>query len=105
MKRNIESLTHFEGRVDFLIIGFGFGMQGVFLGGTVVKEHVCKRHGFDLPGWKDPLKAKMATYSSILVWKIPWIEEPGRLQSPWDHKTLIRTEHIHKKIKLLVIPL
>ena len=41
MKRNIESLTHFEGRVDFLIIGFGFGMQGIFLGGTVVKEHVC----------------------------------------------------------------
>ena len=41
MKRNIESLTHVEGRVDFLIIGFGFGMQGVFLGGTVVKEHVC----------------------------------------------------------------
>ena len=41
MKRSIESLTHSEGRVDCLIIGFGFGMQGVFLGGTVAKEHVC----------------------------------------------------------------
>ena len=29
----------------------------------------------------DPLEKGMATYSSILVWKIPWTEEPGRLQS------------------------
>ena len=47
----------------------------------------------------------MATYSSILAWKSPWIEEPGRLFSPWGHKELIRTEHTFKKIKLLVIPL
>ena len=32
-------------------------------------------------GWEDPLQKEMATYFSILVWKIPWIEEPGRLQS------------------------
>ena len=32
-------------------------------------------------GWKDPLEKKMATYSSILAWKIPWTEEPGGLQS------------------------
>ena len=32
-------------------------------------------------GWKDPLKKGMATHSSILAWKIPWMEEPGRLQS------------------------
>ena len=29
----------------------------------------------------DPLEKEMATYSSILAWKIPWMEEPGRLQS------------------------
>ena len=29
---------------------------------------------------KDPLKEEMATYSSILAWKIPWTYEPGRLQ-------------------------
>ena len=28
-----------------------------------------------------PLEKKMATHSSILAWKIPWMEEPGRLQS------------------------
>ena len=32
-------------------------------------------------GWEDPLEKRMATHSSILAWKIPWTEEPGRLQS------------------------
>ena len=31
--------------------------------------------------WEDPLEKEMATHSSILVWKIPWMEEPGGLQS------------------------
>ena len=29
-------------------------------------------------GWEDPLEKEMATHSSILAWKIPWTEEPGR---------------------------
>ena len=32
-------------------------------------------------GWEDPLEKGMATHSNILVWRIPWTEEPGRLQS------------------------
>ena len=32
-------------------------------------------------GWEDPLEKGMATHSSILAWRIPWIEEPGGLQS------------------------
>ena len=28
-------------------------------------------------GWEDPLENEMATYSSILAWRIPWTEEPG----------------------------
>ena len=31
-------------------------------------------------GWEDPLEKEMATHSSTLAWKIPWTEEPGRLQ-------------------------
>ena len=34
-----------------------------------------------LLGQEDPLEEGMATHSSILAWKIPWTEEPGRLQS------------------------
>ena len=32
-------------------------------------------------GWEDPLEEEMATHSSILAWRIPWTEEPCRLQS------------------------
>ena len=32
-------------------------------------------------GQEDPLEKEMATHSSILAWKIPWTEEPDRLQS------------------------
>ena len=32
-------------------------------------------------GWEDPLEKEIATHSSTLAWKMPWTEEPGRLQS------------------------
>ena len=32
-------------------------------------------------GQEDPLEKEIANHSSILAWKIPWTEEPGRLQS------------------------
>ena len=42
-------------------------------------------------GWEDPLEKGMTTYSSILPWRFPWTEEPGRLQS-WHHKESDTTE-------------
>ena len=38
-------------------------------------------------GREDPLEKEMATHSSIFAWKIPWTEEPGRLQS--DRKSVV----------------
>ena len=35
---------------------------------------------FQSLSWEDLLEKEMATHSSILAWKIPWTEEPGRLQ-------------------------
>ena len=35
-------------------------------------------------GWEDSLEKGMAVHSSILAWRIPWIEDPGRLQSLWS---------------------
>ena len=32
-------------------------------------------------GWEDPQQKEMAPHSSTIAWKIPWTEEPGRLQS------------------------
>ena len=40
-------------------------------------------------GGEDPMEKEMATPSSILAWKIPWTEEPGRLQS----MGLLRVRH------------
>ena len=37
-------------------------------------------------GWEDPLEKKMATLSSTLAWKIPWMEDAGRLQSMESQK-------------------
>ena len=56
------------------IIGLSWG----FAGGSDGKESAC--NAGDL-GQKDPLEKEMATYSSILVWRIPWTKEPGGLQS------------------------
>ena len=39
-------------------------------------------------GQEDPLEEEMATHSSILAWRIPWTEEPGRQ----GHKQLVMTE-------------
>ena len=42
----------------------------------------CKRCGFNRSlGWEDPLEKEMATHPGILAWEIPWMEEPGGLQS------------------------
>ena len=49
-----------------------------FPSGSDSKESAC--HAGDLD-WEDPLEKGMATHSSIVAWRIPWIEEPGGLQS------------------------
>ena len=41
--------------------------------------------------WEDPLQEGMTTHSSILAWRIPWTEEPGRC-SPVGHKEMDMTE-------------
>ena len=45
-------------------------------------------------GWEDPLEKKMATHSSILAWRIPWMEEPDELQS-MGRKESDTTERLH----------
>ena len=40
-------------------------------------------------GWADSLEKEMATHSSILAWRIPWMEEPGELQSTGSQSNII----------------
>ena len=50
--------------------------------GSDSKESACGAGTRVRPlGQEDPLEKEMATHSRVLVWKIPWLEEPSRLQS------------------------
>ena len=59
-----------------------------FPGGLEVKASASNAGDLgSIPGLgEDPLEKEMATHSSILAWRIPWSEEPGRLQSPGSQR-------------------
>ena len=48
---------------------------------TVKRLPIVRETRVQSVGWEDLLEKEMAPHSSILAWKIPWMEEPGRLQS------------------------
>ena len=48
---------------------------------TVKHLSIAQETGVRSLGWEDPLEKEMATHSSTIAWKIPWMEEPGGLQS------------------------
>ena len=51
-------------------------------------------------GWENPLEEDTATHSSILTWRIPWTEEPGRLQSIVSHRVRHDLAHSTHMIEL-----
>ena len=55
---------------------------------------VMWRPRFDPWVGKIPLEKGTVTHFSILVWRIPWTEECGRLYCPWGHKELAMTEQL-----------
>ena len=71
-------LQHHNSKASILQCSAFFG----FPGGSVVKNPpaVQETQVWSL-GLEDPLEKEMAIHFSILAWKIPWMEEPGRLQS------------------------
>ena len=69
------------------------GTSGGCRGGLVVKNPPIKQEmRVRSLGGEDPLEKEMATYSSILVWKIPWTGEPD---SPWGHQESDMTEQLN----------
>ena len=59
-----------------------------FPGDSVVKNlHANAGDAGSIPGWGRFTGEEMATHSSTLVWKIPWAEEPGGLQSMGSPKS------------------
>ena len=57
-------------------------LLGVCPGGSEVKASACNAGDLgSIPDLEDPWEKDMATHSSILAWRIPWMEKPGGLQS------------------------
>ena len=56
------------------------GIKG-FPSGSVVMRSAMQEAQVPSLGWEDPLGEGMATHSSILAWRIPWMEKPGGQQS------------------------
>ena len=55
-------------------------LSGGFPGSSDGKASACNAGTWVRSlSWEDPLQKEMATHSSTLAWKIPWMEEPGRL--------------------------
>ena len=50
-------------------------------------------------GWEDILEKGIATHSSVLAWRIPWTEEPGRL---WGCKESDMTERLTLSLSLVI---
>ena len=50
---------------------------------------------------EEPMEKEMATHSSILAWRIPWIEEPAELH-PWGHKESDSTEQLTLLLSVLL---
>ena len=63
-------------------IGYPLQYSWASLGAQIVKNLPAMRETWVRSlGWEDPLEKEMATHSSILAWRIPWTEQPGRPQS------------------------
>ena len=65
----MDSATHFPSQQTSLVAQ------------TVKRLPTMWETGVQSLGWEDLLEKEIAPYSSILAWKIPWTEKPGRLQS------------------------
>ena len=65
-----------------------------FPGGSVIRNLSAKQ---ETRVWslnlEDPLEKKVATHSSILAWEMPWMVEPGGLQSMQSEKSSTRVNH------------
>ena len=88
----LPSSSHPARAPCFNVLASFWASQGVLLGKNqpANAEDINKRPGFILCQ-EDPLEEGMGTHSSILAWRIPWTEKPGRLQFSLSHLALQMT--------------
>ena len=81
----VKNLPCNAGDVDLIL---GQGIKASLVAQTVKCLPVMLETQVQSLGWEDPLEKEMATHSSILAWRIPWIEEPGKLQSTGSQRVV-----------------
>ena len=67
--------------VKYLFIKMAITIRASLVAQTVKRLPAMQETRVRFLGWEDPLKKEMAIHSSTLAWKVPWTEEPDRLQS------------------------
>ena len=77
-------LTHEESPKEIILRNY----QASLVAQTVKRLLAMRETWVRFLGWEDPLEKEMAIHSSTLAWKIPWMEEPDRLQSMGPAKNL-----------------
>ena len=80
---------------------------GGFIGSSDGKESACNAGDLDsISGLERSLEKEMATHSSILAWRIPWTEKPGRLQSMGSqrvrHYQVTNTQSTFRKVNVFL---
>ena len=76
-----------------------------FPDGSAIKNPLAMQESWETwvwsLSWEDHLEKEMETHSSILAWRIPWTEEPGRLQSMGLQSQTLLTSWAHKYMQSL----
>ena len=86
-----------------MYVHINFKKKIVFLVAQTVKNLPANAGELgSIPDREDPLEKEMATHSSTLAWKIPWTEEPGRLQF-MGHKESDMTERLIYIIDIIIL--
>ena len=65
----------------FILLKYLSGLTISLVAQMVKRLSIMRETRVQSLGWEDPLEKEMAIHSSTIAWKIPWTEEPGRLQS------------------------
>ena len=80
--------------------------QGFPTGSVVKNPPAMQETWVQSLGQEEPLEKEMATHSSILAWRIPWTEDPGRPQSIRSQRGRHHwaTEHVYTRLPSLLIP-
>ena len=84
LNQDSSGLNH----ISDILLAFGVAGSGPVVGcpGSSAVENLpamqeMQETGVRSLGWEDPLEESTATHSSVLAWRIPWMEKPGGLQS------------------------